>query len=163
MDLRRSVHLVRRHRFLVGGVVTLGLVLGGGYAVLRPPMITSTAEVLLSQSSQAAQAGAAAAASGSQDPYTATQLVIAKSTPVLVGALPDARPIMSVSQLSRDVQAGSLTPYVISIRPRPRPTLRRPLTLSLTVIFAISVPAAVRAGQSRPSCLSRPPLPQAPD
>jgi capsular polysaccharide biosynthesis protein len=115
MDLRRSVHLVRRHRLLVGSVVALGVVLGGGYAVLRPPMITSTAEVLLSQSSQAAQAGAEAAASGSLDPYTATQQVIAKSTPVLVGALPDVRPLMSVSQLGRDVQVGSLTPYVISI------------------------------------------------
>src|SRR5208283_471513 len=75
----------------------------------------STALVVLPQSGQAEQNGAAAAANGVPDPYTATQEVIAKSSPVLLGALPDVRPAMSLSELRDAVQIGSLTPYVISV------------------------------------------------
>ena len=113
--MRRSVQIVRRHRLLVGTVVALGLLMGGAYAVLAPPTVTSTALVLLPQSGQAAVNGAAAAANGAIDPYTATQEVIAKSNPVLLGALPDIRPAMSVNELRGDVDIGSLTPYIISV------------------------------------------------
>ena len=115
LNLHRSVQIVRRHRLLVGIVIALGILAGGAYAVLKPPLVTSTAEVLLSQSGQAAQTGAQAVANGSVDPFTATQEVIAKSTPVLQSALPDVRPAMSIIQLRRDIQVGSLTPYIISI------------------------------------------------
>ena len=54
LDLRRSIQIVRRHRLLVGIMVALGLLVGGAYAVLNPPMVTSTALVLLPQSGQAA-------------------------------------------------------------------------------------------------------------
>jgi capsular polysaccharide biosynthesis protein len=118
LDLRRSVQIVRRRKLLVGIVVALGILAGAAYAELSPPVFTSTAEVLLSQSGQAAQNGAAAAAAGQPDPFTATQVVIAKSNPVLLGALPAARPAMSVEDLGRDVQVGSLTPFVISITVR---------------------------------------------
>ena len=60
-------------------------------------MVTSTALVLLPQSGQAALGGAAATDSGGSDPYTATQEVIAKSNPVLLGALPYVRPAMSIN------------------------------------------------------------------
>ena len=49
------------------------------------------------------------------DPYTATQEVVAKTNPVLLGALPDIRPAMSVNELRDAVQIGSLTPYVVSV------------------------------------------------
>jgi capsular polysaccharide biosynthesis protein len=115
LDLRRSIRIVRRHKLLVGIMVALGLVLGGGYAVLNPPLITSTALVLLPQSAQA-QAGAAAAANNNtSDPYTATQEVIAESDPVLSGALPQVRPVMSVNELSGVVEIGTATPYIISV------------------------------------------------
>jgi capsular polysaccharide biosynthesis protein len=78
-------------------------------------MITSTALILLPQSGSAAQNGAAAAANGTTDPYTATQEVIAKSNPVLEGALAGARPIMSINELRQDVAIGSPTPYIISV------------------------------------------------
>ena len=84
----------------VGTVVALGLLAGGAYAVLKPSMVTSTALVLLSQSGQAAQSAAAAAGNGGPDPYTETQEVIAKSSPVLSGALPHVRPAMSISAAS---------------------------------------------------------------
>jgi len=115
LDLRRSMRIVRRHKLLVGIMAVLGLLAGGAYAALHPPMVTSTALVLLPQSGQAALNGAAAAANGTSDPYTATQEVIAKSNPVLLGALPDVRPAMSINELRRDVEIGSLTPYIISI------------------------------------------------
>ena len=41
--------------------------------------------------------------------------MIAKSNPVLLGALPDIRPAMSVNELRDEVQIGSLTPYIISV------------------------------------------------
>ena len=57
LDLRRSIQIVRRHRLLMGIMVALGLLAGGAYAVLDPPMVTSTALVLLPQSGQAARTG----------------------------------------------------------------------------------------------------------
>ena len=115
LDLRRSVQIVRRHKLLMGIMVALGILAGGAYAFLKPSTVTSTALVLLSQSSQAAQAGAEAAANGGPDPYTVTQEVIAKSTPVLGGALPHVRPAMSVDQLHSEIQIGSQTAYIISV------------------------------------------------
>jgi capsular polysaccharide biosynthesis protein len=115
LDLRRSMEIVRRHRLLVGIMAALGFLAGGAYAVLEPPMLTSTALVLLPQYGQAALSGAAAAANGAPDPYAATQEVIAKSNPVLLGALPDVRPAMSINELRGEVEIGSLTPYIISV------------------------------------------------
>jgi capsular polysaccharide biosynthesis protein len=115
LDLRRSVQIVRRHRLLVGIMAALGLLVGGAYAVLYPPMVTSTALVVLPQSGQAALNGAAEAGNGVPDPYTATQEVIAKSNPVLLGALPDVRPAMSINELRGEVDTESLTPYIISV------------------------------------------------
>lgn len=115
LDLRRSVQIVRRHKLLMGIMVALGILAGGAYAFLKPSMVTSTALVLLSQSSQAAQAGAEAAANGGPDPYTVTQEVIAKSSPVLQGALPHVRPAMSVNQLHSEIQIGSQTAYIITV------------------------------------------------
>ncbi|HTX27474.1 MAG TPA: Wzz/FepE/Etk N-terminal domain-containing protein [Streptosporangiaceae bacterium] len=115
LDLRRSIRIMRRRKFLIATTAALGLLVGGAYAVLTPPKVTSTALVLLSQSSQAAQTGAAAAVNGGLDPYTATQEVIAKSNPVLLGALPHVSPAMTVNQLTSEVSIGAQTPYLISV------------------------------------------------
>jgi capsular polysaccharide biosynthesis protein len=115
LDLRRSIQSVRRHKLLMGIMVVLGLLAGSAFAVLNPPLHVSTALVLLPQSGQTAQTGAAAAANGTPDPFTATQEVIAKSNPVLVGALPHVSPAMSISELRLDVEIGSPTAYIISI------------------------------------------------
>ena len=115
LDLRRSIQIVRRHRLLVGIMVVLGLLAGGAHAVLNPPLVTSTALVLLPQSAGAAAGAAAAANNDSSDPYTATQEVIAQSNPVLLGALPQVLPVMSVNELSNVVVIGSATPYIISV------------------------------------------------
>ena len=113
-QISRPVQTVRRHKRLIGLVAAAGLLAGAAYAVLEPPLLTGTAEVLLSQPGQAAQAAAAGAGS-TLDLYTPTQEVIAKSDPVLSGALPDVRPAMSLNALRRVVEVGSPAPYVISI------------------------------------------------
>lgn len=113
LDLRRSVQLVRRHKWLMSTVTALGLLAGGAYSTVRPPLLTSTALIVLPQSAQAA--AGAAAANGSPDPYTATQTVIARSTPVLSAALPNVRPAMSLEALRADIQVSSPTGFIISV------------------------------------------------
>ena len=111
LDLRRSSQIVRRHKILVGVVVALGILGGAAYAVLKPPMLTSTALIALPAS---ASAQPAANTSGI-DPFTATQEVVAGSYQVLMRALPDVRPAMSLSELRRNVQVGSPSPDIISV------------------------------------------------
>ena len=58
LDLPRAIQIVRRHRVLVAIAVLLGIVAGGAYATFHPPMLTSTALVVLPQSAQSAAAAA---------------------------------------------------------------------------------------------------------
>jgi hypothetical protein len=87
------------------------------FAVLHPPMLTSTAAVLLQQPPQSVQA---ATSNGVPDPYMATQEVIADSNPVLLAALPDARPAMSLAELRGDLQIRSVTNRVITVSAKGR-------------------------------------------
>jgi capsular polysaccharide biosynthesis protein len=114
LDLRRSARILRRRKGVVGIAVALGLLAGAAFAALGPPMLTSTALVVLPQSAQAQQ-GALVSDNGGIDPYTATQQVIAASNAVLSDALPNARPAMSVGELRRDIQISSPTSYIISV------------------------------------------------
>jgi capsular polysaccharide biosynthesis protein len=109
---RRPLQIVRRHKLLVGIMAALGLLLGGGYAAFAPVSVTSTALVLLTQTGQS---GSSAPGSTGPDPYMVTQEVIAKSTPVLVAALPAARPAMSLTELRRAITIGSEASYIISV------------------------------------------------
>ncbi len=99
LDLRRPVQAARRHKLLIGIMAALGLLLGGAYTVVKPPMVTSTALVLLPSSA----------------PSMATQVVIANSDPVLGAALPHVSPPRLVTELRSDVRIKSLTSYVISV------------------------------------------------
>jgi len=110
--LRRPIQIVRRHKLLVGIMAAVGLLAGGGYAAFDPASVTSTALVLLTQTGQS---GATAPGSTGPDPYTVTQEVIAKSTPVLLGALPGVRPAVSLSELRRAIEIGSDTANIISV------------------------------------------------
>lgn len=112
LDLRTSARLIRRHKVLVAVVMIVSMLAGAGYALRYPPMLTSTALVALPQSAAQTAPGGN---NGGTDPYTATQEVIAGSNEVLTNALPDVRPRMTLSELLRVVQVGSLTPFVISI------------------------------------------------
>jgi len=114
LDMRRSVQIVRHHKVLVAMTVALGVLGGGAYAVLNPPMVTSTALIALTPPASQSSTQQAAPASGT-DPYTATQEVVAASDPVLLAALPNIRPALSLNQLRHDVKAGSPATDIISV------------------------------------------------
>ena len=111
LDLRRSMQIVRRHKVLVGVVVVLGILGAAAYAVLKPPMLSSTALIALSAPATSQQQ----TTTGGTDPFTATQEVVAGSYQVLAGALPDVRPAMSLNELRHNVQVASPSPDIISI------------------------------------------------
>lgn len=117
MDLRRSMQMVRRHRRIFGAVVVLGLLIGAGYAVLRPPMVTSTALIVLPQApGQSGTAGSpSTGGNGDTASDVATQAVIATSNPVLSSALPHISPVMSLQTLQNAVTADSVTGSILSI------------------------------------------------
>jgi hypothetical protein len=97
--LRRSLRIVRRHKRIVGGFAVLGLLAGVGYAVLNPPLQTSSALVILP----------------TPKPNIATDTLIADSAPVLDAALPHIGRGTTVSQLRQQITATDSTGNVISI------------------------------------------------
>jgi capsular polysaccharide biosynthesis protein len=113
--LRRPIQIVRRHKLLVGIVVALGLLGGGAYAAFHPPLVMSTALVLLSQTGQGGPSGANGTGNNAAGTFTETQEVIAKSNPVLLGALPNVHPVVSLNELRRAVEIGTETTNVISV------------------------------------------------
>src|SRR5690349_23326258 len=54
LDFKRALQLVRRHKIIVVIAAVLGLVAGVALAVLRPPMLTSQALVVLPPSTHGA-------------------------------------------------------------------------------------------------------------
>ena len=112
LDLRRSMQIVRRYKVLVGFVVTLGVLGGAAYAVLEPPMVTSTALVALQPT---ASAQPVTTTTSGVDTFTPTEEIVAGSSQVLLNALPDVRPAMSFDELRHDVQIGSPSSDIISV------------------------------------------------
>jgi capsular polysaccharide biosynthesis protein len=98
-DLKKSVLIIRRHKVLIGIVAGVGLLIGAGYAEVKPPEFTSTAIVSLPSSGVS----------------IATQAVIADSIPVLSGALARISPPVSVDNLRSEVQVKTLATSLISI------------------------------------------------
>src|SRR5215469_10213781 len=99
LDLRRSVQIVRRHKILVGGFVLLGILAGAGYAVVKPPMVTSEALVGLPPATK----------------DISTQVVIAGSNPVLSVAQRTIHPAVSLLTLHDRIQVKSLTPNILQV------------------------------------------------
>ncbi len=117
LGLSRFLQLVRRAWTAVGEVAVVTLVAGIVFAVLHPPVLTSTATVLLAPQLQSTQA---ATSNGAPDPYTATEEVIADSNPVLAAALPAVRPAMSRAELRGDVRIGSPNSPLITVTAKGR-------------------------------------------
>lgn len=103
LDLKRSVHIVLRHKVLVGVIAGLGLFGGIAYAVLRPPMLTSQALVVLPSSAN-----------------SFTQAVIADSDPVLAGASPSVDRGMSLDALRSRIQVKRVTSNILSVNAQGR-------------------------------------------
>ena len=100
LDLRRSVHIILRHKLIVAVCVVLGLLLGAAYTVLYPPMLTSNALVVLPPPATH---------------FIGTQVVIADSDPVLAGAARRVNPPVSLTAIRERIQVESLTSGIISI------------------------------------------------
>ena len=116
LDLR---WIMRRIWTAIGVVAVCGLLAGIAIAALHPPVLTSTALVVLSQSaSNTAPSGSSGQSTIS--PYMTTQMVIADSNPVLAGALPNVRPAMSVDKLRSVVRVTSVTSYIFSVSAKER-------------------------------------------
>jgi capsular polysaccharide biosynthesis protein len=99
LDLRKSISIIKRLKAVVGIVSAVGLLAGVAYAAFHPPEPSSTAVVSLPASVLS----------------TATEVLIADSYPVLSAASANLSPPVSVGQLRSEVQAKSLTTYLISI------------------------------------------------
>ena len=98
--LRRFPLNARRRWAVVGAVAVLGLLAGVVYGALSPPLLTSKALVVLPSSASR---------------YIGTQVVIAGSNPVLVGAMRGVDPPVSLQTLRSRVQVESLTTNVLLI------------------------------------------------
>jgi capsular polysaccharide biosynthesis protein len=106
LDLRTSAQIVRRYRHLVGILAIAGLLAGIGYALFNPPMVTANALVVLPVSTK----------------MISTEVVIAKSDPVLSAAIPAAGHGLTLDTLRERVQVKSLTGNVVSISGQGRTT-----------------------------------------
>src|SRR5579863_9519591 len=114
LDLRISLQIARRHRVLIGSLMTLGLLAGVGYAVLNPPKATAEALVVIPQLTSSA--GPAVSSSGTViTSGTETQVLIAGSDTVLQLALPDIVPAMSLQDLRTDVKVSNPAGAIIAI------------------------------------------------
>lgn len=100
LDLRRSMNIVRRHKIIVSIAVLLGLLLGAAFTVVRPPMLSSRALVVLPPSASR---------------FTGTQVVIADSDPVLAKAAGRVGSPISLMDLRARVQVASLTSSIIAV------------------------------------------------
>jgi capsular polysaccharide biosynthesis protein len=98
LDLGTSLRILRQHKPIVGIVAALGLSAGVAFAMLKPPLLTSQAEVALPSSYN-----------------IATQVFVASSSPVLTIALRRLGSPMSLQALRGRVRSKSLTPTIVSI------------------------------------------------
>jgi capsular polysaccharide biosynthesis protein len=100
LDFKRALQLVMRRKIIVLAAAGLGLLVGAAWALLRPPMLTSQAWVVLP---------------GSTRGGVGTQIVIARSDAVLTAALRDVQPAMSLQTLRDKVEVESRTGTIMVI------------------------------------------------
>ena len=99
LDLRRSLHIVRRHRIAVGVVAALGLLAGVAFGLLYPSRPTSSALIVLAPTTRSVP----------------TQVVIAGSEPVLQAARKRINDAPSLTTMKRDIHVRNPNPDIISV------------------------------------------------
>ena len=116
LDLRRSMQIVRRHKLLVGIVVVLGI---ARWRCLRRAQAADAHEY---RADRAPGSGERAAANSTAPPPPAEPIPLRQPKrlsrvviQVLVDALPDVRPAMSLNELRHNVQVGSPSTDIISV------------------------------------------------
>ena len=98
MDLRTLLHAVRLHKVIFAFVVAFGFAAGVGYTAVRPPLLTTKALVIVSNTK-----------------HIGTQAVIAGSTPVLQAATKHLGFSAPVTTLQKQVQVTSIADSVLQI------------------------------------------------
>lgn len=98
--LRRFLLIVRRPWAAIGSAAVLGLLAGAGYVALTPPLLASSAALVVLPSSI-------------HD--TAAQVAIARSNVVLGRATRSAAPAMSLQTVRSRVRVKSVTPTILSV------------------------------------------------
>jgi hypothetical protein len=98
LDTRRFLHTLRRHMKMVGSAVLLGLVAGSAFTLLQPPAYSAKSLVELPG-----------------ELYIDTQVVVAISDSVLVGAVPHISPPVALPTLRHKVSASSVTTEIVQI------------------------------------------------
>jgi capsular polysaccharide biosynthesis protein len=147
MDLPRSMQIVRRHKMLVGAVVVLGILGGAAYAVLRPPLLTATALVALQAPANATAINAQTGAT--IDTFTPTEEIVAGSNQVLIDALPNVRPAMSLDELRLDVNIGSPSADLISVSAKGKTAADAEATANAVANSYISYVTSARSAVGR--------------
>jgi len=148
-DLRRFLRVIQRYGILVGITAAVSLLAGAATAVLRPPMLTSTALVALQEPASVQQSANNNTTGGGTDTFTATQEVVAGSYPVLVDALPHVRPAMSFDQLRHNVQVGSPSPDIISVNAKGKNAAEAEATANAVANSYISYVSSSRSAVGR--------------
>jgi capsular polysaccharide biosynthesis protein len=100
LNIQQVVQIVRRHKIIVGAFTVAGLLIGALYSVLYPPLVTSTALVVLP----------------GKAPQIATEVVIAGSQPVLSHALPAIHPPMSLQAVENQLSVQTPAIGILSIK-----------------------------------------------
>jgi hypothetical protein len=96
-DLHRSIRIIRRHAGLVSIAIAAGVLAGAVCVAFSPRMFTSTAFVNLPK------------------PDVASAVVVARSDPVLAGALLRGSPAASLEALRGEVQVKTLAGDTLSV------------------------------------------------
>src|SRR5262249_25560602 len=99
-DMRRSAQIVRRHKKIVFVAATVGILASVPFTLLNQPMLTS--ETLVALPSQPVH-------------NVQTEVIVAGSTPVLVGAMRHIDPAMPLGVLRSRVQVSSVTADILAI------------------------------------------------
>lgn len=123
LNLRRSVQIVRRHKKTFSTLVVVGLAAGAAYVMIMPPVLTSSALVVVPQPVASASGGSSGntgntgsgASSGDASGFIDTQVVVATSDTVLTAAQPHISPAVSFQTLQADARAKSVTNSIMSI------------------------------------------------
>ena len=108
MDVRSSTAFLRQRWRSLAVMGALGVALGVLYVALVPAQLGSTTLLLFP--------GASGAAGEGQDDVTATQVHIARSTPVLEKAGKSVRPVLSADEVRQRTKVDATTSQLIEIQ-----------------------------------------------
>lgn len=100
LDLRTFLRLVRQYKAVVIAAVLVGVLAGVGYTLVKPPLPSTNALVVLPWSAAR---------------FITSEVVLATSDPVLTEAESHVQPPMTLDALRAHVKSNRMTPEIVSI------------------------------------------------